>query len=57
MPSKEHYRAATFFIPETNAYLISASAKKFPQHCDSLPDESLVKHLEYMADELTDAIT
>ena len=56
-PAKEHYRAARFFVPETSAYRISASAKMFPQHCSSLPEENTLQHVEYIAEELDAAIT
>jgi len=55
-PGKEHYRAAEFFVPETSAYRISASARLFLQHCSPLPEEDTLQHVEYIADEMLAAI-
>ncbi|NCG02080.1 MAG: hypothetical protein GWP22_01255, partial [Actinomycetales bacterium] len=52
-PSKEHYRAAKFYVPETSAYRISATAKFFPQHCSRLPPLDSVEHCDHIADELS----
>jgi hypothetical protein len=38
-PAMHHYRSYEFYIPETRAYRISASAQFFPTYCD-LPTES-----------------
>ena len=54
-PAKDHYRSAHFFVTETNACRISASAKLFPQHCDPLPDVDTAKHVNNIAEELTSA--
>ena len=51
-PAKEHYHVAMFFVTETSAYRISASAKMFPQYCSSLPDESSLEHAEFIVNEL-----
>ena len=55
-PGKERYRETKFFVPETSAYRISASAKFFLQHCSPLPEEDTLQHVEYIADEMLAAI-
>ena len=32
-PSKDHYRCAHYYVPDTGAYRVLGSAKLFPQHC------------------------
>eukprot|EP00804_Cyclotella_cryptica_P019746 CCRYP_009657-RA/>CCRYP_009657-RA protein AED:0.25 eAED:0.25 QI:0/0/0/1/1/1/2/0/496 len=41
-PAMHHYRSYEFYIPETQAYQISASAKFFASYCN-LPTESLLE--------------
>jgi hypothetical protein len=49
--SLDHYWCNHFFIPETQAYRISISAKLFPQHCQ-VPFLLWNEHLQEMTDEL-----
>jgi hypothetical protein len=50
-PSKDHYRCALYYIPETRAYRISGSTELFPQHCQ-LPNMSPDQHFHALTDEL-----
>jgi hypothetical protein len=50
-PSKDHYRCALYYIPETRAYHISGSTELFPQHCQ-LPNMSADQHFRALTDEL-----
>jgi hypothetical protein len=50
-PSLDHYHCNHFFIPETQAYRVSGSAKLFPQHCQ-VPFLLWNKHLQEVTDKL-----
>eukprot|EP00804_Cyclotella_cryptica_P030451 CCRYP_008524-RA/>CCRYP_008524-RA protein AED:0.26 eAED:0.26 QI:0/0/0/1/1/1/2/0/901 len=50
-PAMHHYQSYEFYIPETRAYRISASAKFFPSYCN-LPTESPLKNAACPAAEL-----
>jgi hypothetical protein len=50
-PSKDHYRCALYYIPETRAYRISGSTELFPQHCQ-LPNLSADQHFRALTDKL-----
>ena len=44
------------FVPETDKYSISASAKIFSQYCNIIPEETSITHLEYIANKLMNAV-
>jgi hypothetical protein len=50
-PATNHYRSYNFYVPETRAYRISASAQFFPAFCD-IPTESPVEAAARTAAEL-----
>ncbi len=50
-PSKDHYRCALYYIPETRAYRISGSTELFLQHCQ-LPNLSADQHFRALTDKL-----
>ena len=50
-PSKDHYRCALYYIPETRAYRISGSTELFPQHCQ-LPNLTADQHFRKLTDKL-----
>ncbi len=50
-PSLDHYQCNHFFVPDTQAYWISGSAKLFPQHCQ-VPFLLWNEHLQEVFDEL-----
>ncbi len=50
-PSKDHYRCALYYIPETRAYCISGSTELFLQHCQ-LPNMSADQHFRALTNEL-----
>eukprot|EP00804_Cyclotella_cryptica_P007932 CCRYP_019848-RA/>CCRYP_019848-RA protein AED:0.05 eAED:-0.05 QI:0/-1/0/1/-1/1/1/0/1335 len=50
-PAVHHYRSYEFYVPETQSYRISASAKFFPSYCD-LPTESPLEAAARTAAEL-----
>lgn len=50
-PAKAHYRSYDFYVPETRAYRISASAKFFPSYC-SIPAETPIEAAMRTAAEL-----
>ena len=52
-PSRDHYRCALYYIPETRAYRISGSMEGFPQHCQ-LPNLTNIQHLRALTEELTE---
>jgi len=54
-PSKDHYRCALYFIPETRAYRISGSTELFPQHCQ-MPCLTKHQHFRALTEELTEAV-
>ncbi len=50
-PSKDHYRCALYYIPETRAYCISGLTELFLQHCQ-LPNLTANQHFRALTDEL-----
>jgi hypothetical protein len=50
-PSKDHYRCALYYIPETRAYCILGSMELFSQHCQ-LPNLTADQHFRALTDEL-----
>ncbi len=50
-PSKDHYRCALYYIPETRAYHISGPTELFPQHCQ-LPNLTADQHFRELTDKL-----
>ena len=50
-PSTDHYRSYEFYVPETRAYRISASAQFFPTYCE-VPSESELEAATRTAAEL-----
>jgi hypothetical protein len=50
-PSKDHYRCALYYIPETRAYRISGLTELFPQHCQ-LPNLTPDQHFRALMDKL-----
>jgi hypothetical protein len=50
-PSKDHYRCALYYIPETRAYCISGSTESFPQYCQS-PNLTSNQHFRTLTDKL-----
>ncbi len=50
-PSKDHYRCALYYIPETRAYCISGSTELFPQHCQ-LQNLTADQHFRALTDKL-----
>jgi hypothetical protein len=50
-PSKDHYRCALYYIPETRAYCISGLTELFPQHCQ-LPNLTPDQHFRALTEEL-----
>jgi hypothetical protein len=50
-PSKDHYRCALYYIPETRAYRISGSTELFPQHCQ-LHNLTADQHFRALTDKL-----
>jgi hypothetical protein len=55
-PSMDHYRCDIYYIPETQAYLISGSTELILQHCQ-LPDMTPHQHLRAITNELTNGVT
>ena len=50
-----HYRSYEFYVPDTRAYRISASANFFPSYCD-LPTETPLEAAARTAAELIDEL-
>eukprot|EP00956_Cyclotella_meneghiniana_P042186 scaffold248388_cov50-Cyclotella_meneghiniana.AAC.4 len=50
-PSTDHYRSYEFYVPETRAYRISASAQFFPSYCE-VPTETPAESAARAAAEL-----
>jgi hypothetical protein len=55
-PSRDHYKCALYYIPETLAYRISGSTEVYPQHCQ-LPNLTNIQHLRALTNELADETT
>ena len=52
-PSRDHYRCALYYIPETRAYRISGSTEVYPQNCQ-LPNLTNIQHLRALTDKLAE---
>ena len=54
-PSKDHYRCAIFYVPETRAYRISGTAEFYPQHCQ-VPSFTPSAHVKELQQELAETM-